>query len=328
MKFKSCVFAAAASMALLYGHAAAQTVLKLGHVFTPTDVHHQATELFAQDVEKATNGEVKVQIFSGSTLGTDRELIEGLKFGTADMWMGGSSGLSSVAETAKIFPMHFMISDMEHFKRVYSGPVGQEITNQIKKESGYQILTYWLRGPRWLATKTPVKSPQELAGKKIRVVDLPVYVKSLQAMGAAATPLSYAEIYMAAQQGVVSGLELPLSLILSSKFYEVVKYLGKTEHVYEPVVIAMSAQSLAKIPEKHRQAVIQAANGRAKQFADAEVVKGERTFLKALQDNGMVVVEVDKAPFRARIGTLMEKDFASLRPLYLKVAAEGGASSK
>ncbi len=328
MKLKTYLFASAVFMAILPGAATAQVVLKLGHVWPASEIHAKSAEIFAQDVEKATNGEVKVQVFGGGTLGSDRELVEGLKFGTADIWVGGAGVLSTASDTAKIFTQHFMIADIDHFKKIYGGAIGREITDRIKKESGYQVLAYWLRGPRWLTTKTEIKTPADLAGKKIRVPDSPVFVKSWQALGAAPTPLNFGEVFTALQQGVIDGQENPLSLILTSKFSEVVKYLIKTEHVYEPIAVVMSAQSLSKIPEKYRQAVIQAANGRSHEFAETEVSNGEQTFVKELKDQGMTVVDIDKAPFQAKVASVVDKDFASLKPLYQKIVAENSGAAK
>jgi len=328
MKLGTYLLAAASLAVFLPATAPAEVVLKLGHVWPASEIHSKSAEMFAQDVEKATNGEVKVQVFGGSTLGSDRELVEGLKFGTADIWVGGAGVLSAASDTAKIFTQHFMISDIDHFKKIYAGPIGREITDSIKKESGYQIISYWLRGPRWLTTKTEVRNPGDLAGKKIRVPDSPVFVKSWQALGAAPTPMNFGEVFTALQQGVIDGQENPLSLILSSKFSEVVKYLIKTEHVYEPIAVVMSTQSMAKVPEKYRQAVIDAANGRALEFAATEVSNGEQAFLKELKDQGMTVVDVDKTPFQTRVDPVVEQDFASLKPLYQKIVAQGAGGSK
>jgi tripartite ATP-independent transporter DctP family solute receptor len=323
-----CVLAATAAALLLPGAVSAATVLKLGHVWPGSEIHAKAAEQFAEDVARATNGEVTVQVFGGSTLGSDRELVEGLKFGTADIWVGGAGVLSAASETAKIFTQHFMIDGIDHFTKVYDGPIGQEITDGIKKESGYQVVSYWLRGPRWLTTKSEVRTPEDLSGKKIRVPDSPVFVRSWQAMGAAPTPMNFGEVFTALQQGVIDGQENPLSLVQSAKFSEVVKYLVRTEHVYEPIAVVMNAQRLAKLPESQRQAVVDAANGRAKKFAAAEVGAGEKGFLEALRKEGMTVVEPDKAPFRAKVGPVVAKDFPKLKSLYEKVAGEGAVSAQ
>ncbi|MBP2230965.1 tripartite ATP-independent transporter DctP family solute receptor [Azospirillum agricola] len=328
MTLKSILFAAVAATALLPGAAFAQTVLKLGHVWPQTEIHAKAAEMFAEDVAKATNGAVKIQVFGGSTLGSDRELVEGLKFGTVDFWVGGAGVLSAASDTAKIFTIHFMINGIDHFKTIYNGPVGTEITERIKKESGYQVVGYWLRGPRWLTTKSAVNSPADLAGRKIRVPDSPVFVKSWQALGAAPTPMNFGEVFTALQQGVIDGQENPLSLILNSKFSEVVKHLVRTEHVFEPIAVVMNSKRLEKLPEDQRKAIIDAVNARAKEFAAAEVSRGEADFLKQLQAQGMTLIEPDKAAFRAKVEPVVDRDFPSLKPIYKKVVDESVAVAR
>ena len=321
-KERALIGAAAIGFALAPLSAAAETVLKLGHVWPQSEIHAKAAEQFAEDVSRATNGEVKVQVFGGSTLGSDRELVEGLKFGTADIWVGGAGVLSAASDTAKIFTMHFMINNIDHFQAVYNGPVGQEITDNIKKESGYQVVSYWLRGPRWLTTKAEVNAPQDLSGKKIRVPDSPVFVKSWQGLGAAPTPMAFGEVFTALQQGVIDGQENPLSLIQSAKLNEVTKYLVRTEHVYEPIAMVMNAQRLSKLPEKHRTAVMDAANGRAKEFAREQVTKGEQEFLQQLQSAGMTLIEPDKEQFQAKLEGFVQREFPSLKTLHEKVLNE------
>lgn len=328
MKLKSCLLAAVAGLVMLPSAVMAQTVLKLGHVWPASEIHAKAAEKFAEDVARATDGEVTVQVFGGSTLGSDRELVEGLKFGTNDIWVGGAGVLSAASDTAKVFTMHFMINGMDHFKAVYDGPIGAEITENIRKESGYEVVSYWLRGPRWLTTKEAVNSPQDLSGKKIRVPDSPVFVRSWQAMGAAPTPMNFGEVFTALQQGVIDGQENPLSLILNSKFSEVASHLIRTEHVFEPIAVVMNARRLERLPEEHRKAVIEAANGAAKQFVADEIAKGETEFLAALQQQGMTLLEPDKAAFRAAVEPVVDRDFASLKPIYTKIVDEGAAAGQ
>jgi tripartite ATP-independent transporter DctP family solute receptor len=222
-----------------------------------------------------------------------------------------------------------MIRDPQHFTQVYDGAVGREINGAIKKESGLQVVVYWLRGPRWLTTKKPVQTPADLSGQKIRVPDSPVSVASWKALGAAPTPMSFGEVFNALQQGVIDGQENPLSLIQTSKFSEVVKSLVRTEHSYEPIVMVMSASRLARLPEAQRKAVLDAANGAAKTFAAEEVIKGETSFITALQQEGMTLVEPDKAAFRAKVGpAFVKSNFPSVAALYEKVAAVGASTAR
>jgi tripartite ATP-independent transporter DctP family solute receptor len=328
--FKAAVATAALiSSIMLPGSAMAQTVLKLGHVWPAAEIHAKAAERFAADVAQATHGAVKVEIYGGSTLGSDRELVEGLRFGSNDIWVGGAGVLTAASDTAKIFALPFMIRDAEHFEQAFNGPIGQEITEAVKKESGLQVLAYWLRGPRWLTTKAPVRSPADLSGLKIRVPDSPVSVASWKALGAAPTPMNFGEVFSALQQGVIDGQENPLSLIESSKFSEVVKYLVRTEHSYEPIVIVMSASRLSRLPEAQRKAVLAAATGAAQAFAAEEVAKGESAFVKLLQEQRMTLIEPDKAPFRAKVGpSFVRSVFPSIAGLYEKVVAVGAPAAR
>ena len=320
MKLKTAALLAA--VALFATGASAETVLRLGHVWPDSEIHAAAAKKFADDVAAATNGEVKIEIHGNSTLGSDRELLEGIKFSSNDIWVGGAGVLSTASETARIFTLPFMIRDVNHYNAVYGGPVGGEITKRIRDESGYEVVAYWLRGPRWLTTKVPVEKPEDLSGLKIRVPDSPVTVQSWNQLGASATPMNFGEVFNALQQGVIDGQENPLSLILSSKFSEVVKHLVRTEHAYEPVVVVMDAGRLVAMPEDQRKAIIDAAHGAAKAYASEEVLKGEQTFVKQLQDAGMTLIEPDKKPFQERVGTeFVHKAFAPVADLYDSVAA-------
>jgi len=319
-KKKNLMALAGAALALCAGAIQAQTVLRLGHVWPASELHAKAVEQFAKDVENATQGEMRIEVHGGGTLGSDRELLEGIKFGTNDIWVGGAGVLSTASTTARIFTLPFMIRDVSHYEAVYEGPVGEEINARIQKESGYSVAAYWLRGPRWLTTKKPVREPKDLAGLKIRVPDSPVTVQSWKALGAAPTPMNFGEVFNALQQGVIDGQENPLSLIVSSRFAEVVDSLVRTEHAYEPVAVVFDAQRLASLPEAHRRALLDAANGQAKRYSFEEVKRGEVDLVRTLQEQGMTLIEPDKAPFQALVGKeFVHANFAAIADLYDKV---------
>ena len=330
MRIKSLkITAVAFTAALMSNTVFAETVLRLGHVWPNSEIHAKAAEQFAEDVAAATNGEVRIAIHGGGTLGSDRELLEGIKFQANDIWVGGAGVLSSASKAAKVFTIPFMIRDINHFEAVYDGPVGENLSKQIKSESGYEIISYWLRGPRWLTTNKSIQAPEDLAGLKIRVPDSPVFVKSWNTLGAAATPLSFGELFSALQQGVVDGQENPLSLIQSARFSEVVKFLVRTEHAYEPIVVVMDGKRLAAMPEDHRNAIIAAANGQAKAYASEEVLKGEKTFVTQLQQEGMTLVEPDKAQFQARVNSdFVASNFENIASLYQRIVEVKAPSTK
>ncbi|WP_075618855.1 TRAP transporter substrate-binding protein [Paenisporosarcina indica] len=294
-------------------------VLKLGHVLPSSEIHAQAAEKFAAEVEKATDGQLKIEIFADGTLGKDKDLLEGLKVGTADIWLGGAGVLSGASDTAKIFTVPFMFDDQAHFEKIYNGEVGQEISDKILEESQYKVLSYWTRGARWLTTKTEVKTPDDLAGLKIRVPDSPVFVKSFKTLGASPTPMEFAEVFTSLQQGVIDGQENPLSLIYNSKFNEVVDFLVKTEHVREPIAVVIGGATYDKLSPDLQEALIAAANGESKSFTAEEVQKGDEQFLEDLKAGGMTVVEPDLKAFQDKLDGFVDKEFPEISDIYEKI---------
>lgn len=296
-------------------------VLKLGHVWPGSEIHAQAAEKFAAEVERLSEGQLKIEIYGDGTLGKDKDLLEGLKVGTADIWVGGAGVLSGSSDTAKIFTVPFMFDDQAHFEKVYNGEVGEGISNRIAEESGYKVISYWTRGPRWLTVNKEVNTPQDLAGLKIRVPDSPVFVKSWEQLGASPTPMAFGEVFTSLQQGVIDGQENPLSLIYNSKFSEVVDYLVKTEHVREPIAVVISDSKFNSLNNELQDALLKAANGEGKTFANDQVTNGDADFLQKLQDEGMTLVEPDLKAFQDQLDGFVENNFPEVKEVYDMVRA-------
>ena len=293
--------------------------LKLGHVWPNSEIHAQAAEKFAEEVEELSNGQLKIDIFEDGTLGADKDLLEGLKVGTADIWVGGAGVLSGSSDTAKIFTVPFLFDDQKHFDKVFNGEIGQEVSEKILEESGYKVLSYWERGARWLTVNKEVKTPEDLAGLKIRVPESPVFVKSFEQLGAAPTPMSFGEVFTSMQQGVIDGQENPLSLIYNSKFNEVVDFLVKTEHVREPITLVISDTTFNKLSPEHQEILEKAANGNAKTYAAEEIISGDSEYLKKLQEAGMTLVEPDLAAFQAKLDGFVDKEFPEIKETFEKI---------
>lgn len=297
------------------------TVLKLGHVWPGTEIHAESVKKFAADVEANSNGTLKIEVFGDGTLGKDKDLLEGLKVGTADIWVGGAGTLSSSSDTAKIFTVPFMFDNQEHFKKVYDGEVGQAISDKIATESGYKVLSYWDRGARWLTVNKEVNKPEDMAGLKIRVPENPVFVKSFQRLSAAPTPMAFGEVFTSLQQKVIDGQENPLSLIYSSKFNEVVKYLVQTEHVREPIALVISDSKFKSLTPEQQKVLSDAANGTAKQYTSDEVEKGDTDYLQKLQDGGMTLIKPDIAAFQAALDGFVETEFPEIKNVFDQIRA-------
>ncbi|MFE7060817.1 TRAP transporter substrate-binding protein [Sutcliffiella sp. NPDC057660] len=294
-------------------------VLKLGHVWPNSEIHAQAVQKFKEEVEELTDGKLTIEIYENGSLGDDVELLEGLSIGTADIWVGGAGVLSGSSNTAQIFTVPFMFENQEHFNTVYNGEIGEEISDLITEESGNRILSYLDRGARMLTVDKEVETPDDLAGLKIRVPDSPVFVKSWETLGAAPTPMAFGEVFTALQQGVIDGQENPLSLIYNSKFNEVVDYLVKTEHVREPITIVISDSKFQSLDSELQEALMQAANGKAKEFAAEEVSSGEAGYLKELEEAGMTIIEPDLAQFQQVLDGFVDENFPNIKGIHEKI---------
>lgn len=298
-----------------------EIVLKLGHVWPNSEIHAQATEKFAEEVEELSNGQLIIEIYEDGTLGSDKDVLEGLNVGTADIWVGGAGVLSGSSDTAKIFTVPFLFDDQAHFDRVYNGEIGEEISSSILEESGYKVLSYWERGARWLTINNEVNTPEDLAGKKIRVPESPVFVKAFEHLGAAPTPMSFDEVFTSIQQGVIDGQENPLSLIYNSKFNEVVDYLVKTEHVREPISLVISENTFNNLNQELQDVLMQAANGEAKTYAADTVISSDTEYLQKLQDEGMTLVDPDISAFQEKLEGFVENEFPEIIEIYETIRA-------
>jgi TRAP-type C4-dicarboxylate transport system substrate-binding protein len=172
-----------------------------------------------------------------------------------------------------------------------------------------------------LTVNKEVKTPEDLAGLKIRVPESPVFVKSWERLGAAPTPMAFGEVFTSLQQGVIDGQENPLSLIYNSKFNEVVKFLVKTEHVREPITVVISESKFKSLSPELQEALVNAANGEGKTFANNEVTNGDSEFLKKLQEGGMTLVEPDLAAFQAKLDGFVDAEFPGVKDIFEKIRA-------
>lgn len=221
---------------------AAPVTLKLGHIADPQNPYAQGAEKFGQLVKEKTGGSVDIKIFPSSQLGNQRDLIEGLTFGTVDMTMTSTAVYGNFVPEMGAFDLPFIFRDIDHVYKVLD-TVGME-TAKLGEARGIKTLCMMENGIRHMTNnRHPVRTPADMKGLKIRVMEQPVYIEMMKLLGASPTPMSFGEIYTSLQKGVIDGQENPLAHICTSRFYEVQKYVSLTAHTYsaEPLLISMSA---------------------------------------------------------------------------------------
>ena len=176
---------------------AATTVLKLGNVQPAGMVVQQGLQRLADLVKERTGGAVEVQIFPASQLGSEQEILEGVKLGTVHMFEGSTGAVGRFLPQLEAFAHPYVWRDTDHMLKVVRGEIGQELTQKLLQQHGMRILDMgWLFGHRQLTTRgKPVRTPDDMRGLKIRVQPTAIYLETIKAMGGSPTPVDFNELY-------------------------------------------------------------------------------------------------------------------------------------
>lgn len=299
MKRFSAVFLAALLVFAAAGAFAAEITLKLGHIADPQNPYAMGAEKFAELVKEKTGGAVEIQIFPSSQLGNQRDLIEGLTFGTVDLTMTSTAVLGNFLTEAAVFDLPFIFRDIPHAYKALD-TVGMEICKPLEKR-GIKVLSMFENGVRHMTNnRNPIRKPEDVKGLKIRVMEQPIYIEMMKALDASPTPMAFGELFTALQQGVVDGQENPFSIIYSSSFYEVQKYLSVTGHIWGSALLCFNSSVWNKISEEDK-AIVKKAADKWRDEQRRQTVAQEGEFLQKLKDKGMEVAEVDKAAFQQAV---------------------------
>jgi len=236
--------------ALFAGAVSAQqpVTIRLGHVGFPGSLFDISANRFAQDVNKALKGRVEVRVFHSSQLGSDEQMIKGIRVGSPEMQIP-STVMSTVDQRHGVFEMPYLIVSRAHMKKVTeSGAVQKALLDPLPAR-GVRVLAFWENGFRHITNNVrPIVRPEDLKGIKLRVPGGVWRVKMFQAYGANPSPMPFSEVYSALQQGVMDAQENPFSQIASAKFQEVQKFLSLTGHVYTPAYLLVSEDFWKKLP--------------------------------------------------------------------------------
>jgi tripartite ATP-independent transporter DctP family solute receptor len=212
-----------------------------------------------KNIVEAEEPAVSVQLFPAGQLGGERELIEATKLGTIQISMV-SAAIASYFKEAQVLDIPYLFTSAPVAWKVMDGWFGKELAEECLKKTGMRVLAYGETGFRnFTSSKAPIKSPADLQGMKIRVMESPIYVNMLKALGAAPTPIPWPETYTALQQKVVDGQENPISAIVQAKFFEVQKYLTLDGHSYGADFILINDKFYQSLPKESQQTIKRAA---------------------------------------------------------------------
>lgn len=264
------------------------------------------TEVFEKTVEEKTNGDVQVEVYSGSQLGNDEDVLEQAIVGAGVGVVTDPGRLSNYVYDIGVLQAPYIAESYDEALQLFETETYKNMETEIEN-CGFQILSFnYYQGERELFTKNPVKGPADLKGQRIRSSGSQVVSSTLEAMGANTSVLAWSEAYQALQQQVIEGVEVHLSAAVGSSMQEVTKYLAFTGHQQLLTGLVISQSWYSKLPEEYKT-ILKEASYEAGKTASENVIAKNDEYLKTLTDGGIEVVECDKEAFKAACDKVYEE---------------------
>ena len=275
---------------------AAPITLKLASIDTPQSPNQKIAERFAELVAQKSNGAIKIQTYAVGQLGTLQNIVTGLQTGVIDFSTMTAGFLESYYPHMQLVDLPFLFRDAGTAEKLLDGPVGQKMFADMPAK-GMLGLAWGTYGWREVETiDRRVREPADLKGMKIRVQPGPVFSATFQAVGAIPVFLDITELYIGLSQRTVSGYELPLGATLASKLYEVSKFIGLTNHVYNAMPLIASKDRFEAL-DKNNQTVIRDAAAELLPWWRSLIVQTTADAKATLLKNGQTIDETNYEAF-------------------------------
>ena len=269
-------------------------LIRFGYGLNEQSNQGRAVKFFAEQVEKKSGGKMKVRAVGAAALGPDVQMQQALIGGAQEMMVGSTATLVGITKEMALWDTPFLFNNAREADAVLDGPIGQKVMDKLQ-EKGLVGLVYWENGFRNMTNnKRPITRMEDFDGIKLRVMQNPVYLDSFKKLGANAIPLPFSELFSALETKTVDGQENPYSTILSSKFFEVQKYLSVTNHVYSPWIVLVSKKWWDQLSKDEQKVLMDAARA-SREFERKDTRDEAGRALAELKAKGMQVNELSPA---------------------------------
>lgn len=313
---KHALVVAIAALSVAGSPAIAEVTLKYGHPNPNESIGGQFANRFAELVKEKTAGNVIINVFPSSQLGTAKERFEGVQFGLIDFGHDSFSTVGQAVPDFGAFDLPYLYRDVPHAVAATTpatSPALRELNDKLIATSQIEVIGSFLYGIRELTTSNfPVKTPDDLAGKRIRAIPVPVWVAMVEGMNAIATPVDFAELTTALATGVIDGQENPLTAILTSNMYDSQKFLILTDHMINIIPLFVNTGTMAKLSAEEQVAVREAAVQAGNEILTISIAEHERLQAE-LADKGMTVIStangLDLEAFKSRVSAHVKAKF-------------------
>ena len=274
---------------------AAKLVFRVNHTLDPESHYHKGLQKLNDLIKEKTKGEVSLDIYHSSQLGSERDAIESVSTGILEMTLVSSAPLANFTKAFMVFDLPFIITDRKKAYTWMDGPEGKKILDSVLSKNMVG-LSIWENGFRSLSnSKRAVVKPEDAKGLKIRLMENPIHVATFKTLGAYPTPMPFGELFTALQQKTVDGQENPLVIIATSKFHEVQKYLTLSGHFYAPAILLINKEVWDKKMTAEQRAIMTSCVAQARDWERNYSQDVDSKLAAELTSKGMEIVEPDKA---------------------------------
>lgn len=282
-------------------------IIRISHAQSETHPEHIGLLAFKKHVEDELGDKYEVQIFPNEILGSAQKAIELTQTGAIDFVVAGTANLETFADVYEIFSMPYLFDSEDVYKSVMEDTDYMQTIYASTDKAGFRVVTWYNAGTRNFYAKTPIHTPEDLKGLKIRVQQSPASVAMVNAFGAAAAPMGFGEVYTAIQQGVIDGAENNELALTNNKHGEVAKYYSYNKHQMVPDMLVGNLKFLNSLsPEEYQVFMDAAALSTEVELAewDKSIEKAKKT---AREDMGVEFIDVDVDAFKQKVLPLHKK---------------------
>jgi TRAP-type transport system periplasmic protein len=305
---------ATAALLLASQCAVAQSqVLKLNHTDTPSGSRHKAAELFARRFAQLTKGRFRVLVFHSGQLGNDPQNVQQVSKGELDLTVSSVGSFASLVPTLNLTSLPYLVNDYEHGWRLYDQSPWIASQFELMPAKGMRVVATWEAGFRSFTTKTPLRTPDDAKGKKMRIFNNDMLRSVMTSIGYEPVVMPVTEVYQALQQGKVEGQENPIDTIQALRFYEVAPHITLTQHSYGPLPFVVSETLWQKLSSADRDAM-KLAGAEAAKFSRLMVRDNDQRQLEEMKAAGAIVSIPKLALFRKAV-----------EPVYVQAREKYGA---
>ncbi|MCH4565312.1 C4-dicarboxylate TRAP transporter substrate-binding protein [Halomonas sp. EGI 63088] len=304
---KTTLILPAAAITLASSLAHADYELNLSTALSSQDPIVVAMENAKQEIEERSGGELRLNVFPNSQLGSDEDVVEQIRSGANIAILIDAGRLSEYQPELGILSAPYLVEDYTQYDAITGTDLYQGWVESLADSSGLRLMNYnWFQGSREMLTQTPVETPEDLQGVRVRTINSPVWLKTIEAMGATPTPLPWSEVYSALQLGSIDAAEAQLTAADGQRLQEVIDHVALTHHIHLMTGIAASEQWYQSLPEELRTILdeeLKEAGAEASQ-ATADALDAVR---EKMEQEGVTFTEVDTDVFRERVDVVYEE---------------------